>query len=219
MAVVFQPKAEWKELRCPIPMNRAYRWGEVTVFAGKEPAGWHLSISHPRRNPTWEEIKQADTPLPTRCDDGHDSAANLGVCEHPQFLFSPAPDTERGTMTNVETLPAEDMAKASERLNGILGAAAARRPKLVPPEKPAKRTRSDKGTKRPEKPKPAPPGVLADGQWARINVLANLREQARLVNFRQRKTKRQERETMRINKLEMTWTDEGCVAVASGFTG
>lgn len=25
--------------------------------------------------------------------------------------------------------------------------------------------------------------------------------------------------TIRINKLEMTWTEEGCVAVASGFSG
>ena len=25
--------------------------------------------------------------------------------------------------------------------------------------------------------------------------------------------------TIRINKLEMAWTDDGCVAVASGFSG
>jgi hypothetical protein len=59
MAHVFQPKAKWREVQQVVPYCRTYRWGEVQVFAGKEPAGWHLSISHPTRNPTWEEIKAA----------------------------------------------------------------------------------------------------------------------------------------------------------------
>jgi hypothetical protein len=58
---IFQPKANWVH-RGKMPMNPLcewYAWGIVTVFVGKEPAGWHLSISTPVRNPTWEEIKQA----------------------------------------------------------------------------------------------------------------------------------------------------------------
>lgn len=41
------------------PHCRAYKFGDCTVFAGKEPIGWHLSISHPTRYPTWDEIKEA----------------------------------------------------------------------------------------------------------------------------------------------------------------
>jgi hypothetical protein len=51
---------KWKEIRCPVPYCRAYRWGYVTVFVGEEPnVGWHLSIAVPHRNPSWEEIRQA----------------------------------------------------------------------------------------------------------------------------------------------------------------
>jgi hypothetical protein len=57
--MIIQPKLRWREGPCPIPMNRAYYAGDLKLFGGLEPAGWHLSISHPRRNPTWEEIKQA----------------------------------------------------------------------------------------------------------------------------------------------------------------
>ena len=59
MTHVFQPKAKWREIPCPVPFCRAFTWGNTRVFAGKEPTGWHLSISCPDRNPTWEEIKQA----------------------------------------------------------------------------------------------------------------------------------------------------------------
>lgn len=59
MTHIFQPKAKWRPIDCPVPLCRAYIWGETRVFVGKEPAGWHLSISCPNRNPTWEEIKQA----------------------------------------------------------------------------------------------------------------------------------------------------------------
>jgi hypothetical protein len=61
MTHIFQPKANWK-LQGPMPGNPLcnwYQWGDCRVFVGLEPAGWHLSISHPNRNPTWEEIKQA----------------------------------------------------------------------------------------------------------------------------------------------------------------
>jgi hypothetical protein len=61
MAVIIQPKANWKH-RGKMPGNpfcEWYEWGYVRVFVGLEPAGWHLSISTPNRNPTWEEIKAA----------------------------------------------------------------------------------------------------------------------------------------------------------------
>ncbi len=52
--------AHWKEIKCSVPHCRAYRWGYVQVFVGQEPEiGWHLSISRPDKNPSWEEIKQA----------------------------------------------------------------------------------------------------------------------------------------------------------------
>lgn len=41
------------------PGARAFRLGECLVFVGHSPDGWHLSISHPRRYPTWDEIKAA----------------------------------------------------------------------------------------------------------------------------------------------------------------
>ncbi len=72
-------------------------------------------------------------------------------------------------MNSVETLPAEDMAKASERLNGILGGEPHYHGKPVSQinretaEAMGIRTRAprkDKGTKRPEKPKPADEIVL-----------------------------------------------------------
>ena len=39
--------------------TRAGRVGECLTMVSYEPNGWHLSISHPSRNPTWEEIRDA----------------------------------------------------------------------------------------------------------------------------------------------------------------
>jgi hypothetical protein len=39
--------------------RRRAREGTLTVMAGTEPDGFHLSISHPRRYPTWDEISEA----------------------------------------------------------------------------------------------------------------------------------------------------------------
>lgn len=62
MTHIFQPKAKWRE-RPEWPTVASflkwYSWGNCRVMVGQEPAGWHLSISCPDRNPTWEEIKQA----------------------------------------------------------------------------------------------------------------------------------------------------------------
>ena len=44
---------------------RRFALGECTVIVAREPLGrdgalaWHLSISHPSRYPTWDEIKTA----------------------------------------------------------------------------------------------------------------------------------------------------------------
>ena len=38
---------------------KAYAFGECRIFVGKEPPGWHMSISHPSRYPTWDEIRDA----------------------------------------------------------------------------------------------------------------------------------------------------------------
>jgi len=41
------------------PGARAFRLGECLVFVGHSADGWHMSISHPSRYPTWDEIKEA----------------------------------------------------------------------------------------------------------------------------------------------------------------
>lgn len=41
------------------PNARAFRFGECLVIVGHSRDGWHLSISHPHRYPTWDEIKAA----------------------------------------------------------------------------------------------------------------------------------------------------------------
>lgn len=65
---VSTPRAQWK-YRGDAPMSQHcswYSWGDCNVFVGQEPVSgdpwplsWHLSISTPYRNPSWEEIKQA----------------------------------------------------------------------------------------------------------------------------------------------------------------
>lgn len=53
-------RPNWKQIECPVPHCKAYLWGDTKVFVGQEPhIGWHLNISTPRRNPTWEEIREA----------------------------------------------------------------------------------------------------------------------------------------------------------------
>jgi hypothetical protein len=56
----FTRRAKWKEIHSPIRGAQAFAWGAVRVIVGVEPVvGWHMSISTPYRNPTWEEIRQA----------------------------------------------------------------------------------------------------------------------------------------------------------------
>jgi hypothetical protein len=59
-------RVRWKQFPCPVPHCDAYKWGDCKVFVGQEPVlgdpwpkSWHLSISHPFRYPTWDEIKAA----------------------------------------------------------------------------------------------------------------------------------------------------------------
>jgi hypothetical protein len=41
------------------PGARVFRLGECLVIVGHSAPSWHLSISHPNRYPTWDEIKTA----------------------------------------------------------------------------------------------------------------------------------------------------------------
>lgn len=38
---------------------RAYELGECSVLVTKEGGSWHVSIAHPRRYPTWDEVAEA----------------------------------------------------------------------------------------------------------------------------------------------------------------
>lgn len=38
---------------------RVYRLGECAVVVTREYGEWHVSISHPKRYPTWDEVAQA----------------------------------------------------------------------------------------------------------------------------------------------------------------
>lgn len=39
--------------------TKTYQKGLLTIMVSPEPEGWHMSIAHPERFPTWAEIKQA----------------------------------------------------------------------------------------------------------------------------------------------------------------
>ncbi len=47
------------EVQCPLHGGRAFLWGECSIIVNKWPQGWHLSIAHPTRYPTWDEIRDA----------------------------------------------------------------------------------------------------------------------------------------------------------------
>jgi hypothetical protein len=38
---------------------RRFSLGECSVLLGRGPNGWHLSIAHPTRYPTWDEVVEA----------------------------------------------------------------------------------------------------------------------------------------------------------------
>ncbi len=39
--------------------TRAYRMGECSIIVSHSSAGWHISIAHPARYPSWDEIAHA----------------------------------------------------------------------------------------------------------------------------------------------------------------
>lgn len=42
------------------PQLKAYRAGKIMILVGWHPVmGWHMSISHPERYPTWDEVANA----------------------------------------------------------------------------------------------------------------------------------------------------------------
>lgn len=43
----------------PIPGVQVYKFGRCNVIVDKRSGFWHMSISHHRVNPTWEEIRDA----------------------------------------------------------------------------------------------------------------------------------------------------------------
>lgn len=51
------------------PGARAYRSGQLTVIVGRSNSGWHVSIAHPSRYPTWDEV--ADIRYQLLPDDVH----------------------------------------------------------------------------------------------------------------------------------------------------
>ena len=67
-----------------------------------------------------------------------------------------------------ETLPAEDTEAAQKRLNGILSGAVSGKDLEREQQQHVRAPRKDKGTKRPEKPKPAPAGVLTAEQVEKL---------------------------------------------------
>lgn len=44
-------------IESPIPGADAYAKGNLRIMVDKIQGKWHLSISHSKRNPTWEEIR------------------------------------------------------------------------------------------------------------------------------------------------------------------
>lgn len=53
----------WREAKAALPLppgeHRIFMAGQLRLIVSLEPIGWHLSISHPRRYPTWDEIADA----------------------------------------------------------------------------------------------------------------------------------------------------------------
>ena len=37
---------------------RCFLFGECSILVGRGPQGWHVSIAHPNRYPTWDEIAE-----------------------------------------------------------------------------------------------------------------------------------------------------------------
>lgn len=55
------PKANWRQFKHPTHNHIGdwYMCGDLRVCVAREHGLWHLSISHPLRYPTWDEIYTA----------------------------------------------------------------------------------------------------------------------------------------------------------------
>lgn len=89
----------------PAP-HRVFQAGGLRLIVSLEPIGWHMSISHPRRYPTWDEIADARYRfipdhvtmamlLPPRSE-----YVNLHeTCMHLHQISGPMPGVARGSGT------------------------------------------------------------------------------------------------------------------------
>ncbi len=65
----FYTKAQWARTMFPPEYRpRVFDMGYCSIFVGREPASdgslrWHLSIAHPFRLPTWDEVKRVRAAL------------------------------------------------------------------------------------------------------------------------------------------------------------
>lgn len=54
------PEAKELAIKLPLPGNaKAYEMGRCRVIVSQEMGLWHISVSHPKRYPSWDEIKAA----------------------------------------------------------------------------------------------------------------------------------------------------------------
>lgn len=77
------------------PNTRYYKMGKVTIFVSPpfNGMGWHMSISHPDRYPTWDEVATAWYQLVPDADNrtgGDDPSKTGAIYFNPQYMFSGA---------------------------------------------------------------------------------------------------------------------------------
>ena len=49
----------WVEIPVGIMYGRAFQRGSIRALVSKDDGAWHLSVSHPTRYPSWDEIAMA----------------------------------------------------------------------------------------------------------------------------------------------------------------
>lgn len=52
-------KIHYTEIASPLKGVKAYKFGRCKVLVDQRSGGWHLSISHHRELPRWEEVREA----------------------------------------------------------------------------------------------------------------------------------------------------------------
>jgi len=54
---VKQTPRKYRLIKSPVPHAQAFALGNgITIFRSHENGSWHLSIAHPKRNPSWKEL-------------------------------------------------------------------------------------------------------------------------------------------------------------------